>query len=134
MGQSAPTVTDAFAEFQARYAAFRAELHPHEQPWFDELLCGARRHSNAINRRPHLDFERPVMLAMLLEAMKRLEAATQDGRQLREELREVQHALVDAGLALRRLPPPLAVGDRGVGQTRLLDHVHGDEALRPVPA
>ncbi len=130
MGQSAPTVTDAFETFQARYAAFRAELEPREQEWFDELLCAARRHSNSINRRPHLDFERPVMLAMLLEAMKHLGESEARGDRMREELREVQAALVDAGLAVRRLPAPAALGLGGVGQTRLHDH----QALRPVPA
>ena len=127
MGQSAPTVTDAFATFQARYAAFRAELDAPEQRWFDELVCAARRHSNAINRRPHLDFERPVMLAVLMEAMRRMGESEE---RLQGEIREVQRALLDAGLAVRRLPAPAPLGHRGVGQARLHDH----EAHRPVPA
>jgi hypothetical protein len=144
MGQSAPTTTDAFETFQSRYAAFRAELEPREQEWFDELVCGARRHSNAINRRPHLDFERPVFLAMLMEAMKRLDASEARSDRMHEELREVHLALRDAGLAVRRLPAPDPLGLGRVGQTR----IHGpfqplveraaeaadDEALRPVPA
>lgn len=134
MGQSAPTVTDAFETFQQRYAAFRAELDVPEQRWFDELVCAARRHSNAINRRPHLDFERPVLLAMMMEAMRRVGEAEARGERLRrdvhEALREVQHALLDAGLAVRRLPPPDPLGHRAVGQARLHDH----EAHRPVPA
>ena len=136
MGQSAPTVTDAFETFQQRYAAFRAELEPREQAWFDELVCAARRHSNAINRRPHLDFERPVMLAMLLEAMRHLDGADARTQQMHEELQEVQRALLDAGLAVRRLPAPAPLGHRGVGQTRIHDHVHapGDEAPGAVPA
>jgi hypothetical protein len=127
MGQSAPTVTDAFDTFQARYAAFRAELDPGEQRWFDELVCAARRHSSAINRRPHLDFERPVLLAMMMEAMRRMEES--DDR-LREGLREVQRALADAGLAVRRLPAPDALRHRALGQARLHDH----EAPGAVPA
>lgn len=142
MGQSAPTTTDAFETFQSRYAAFRAELEPREQLWFDELVCAARRHSNAINRRPHLDFERPVMLAMLLEAMKHLDAAAARTDRMQEELREVQLALRDAGLAVRRLPAPDPLGLGRVGQTRihgpfqpLVDRAAAnDEALRPVPA
>lgn len=130
MGQSAPTVTDAFESFGQRYAAFRAELEPREQRWFDELVCAARRHSNAINRRPHLDFERPVMLAMLLESMKHLEDLEARSARMRAELQEVQHALVDAGLAVRRLPAPEPLGLGRVGQTRIHDH----EALRAVPA
>lgn len=130
MGQSAPTVTDAFSTFQARYAAFRAELEPAEQLWFDELVCAARRHSHAINRRPHLDFERPVMLAMLLEAMRHLDEAGARSDRLTEELREVQRALADAGLAVRRLPPPVPARHRGLGQARL----HGLEEAGAVPA
>ena len=142
MGQSAPTVTDAFDAFQQRYAAFRAELEPREQRWYDELVCAARRHSNAINRRPHLDFERPVMLAMMLEAMRHLEDAEARSARMREELQEVQRALVDAGLAVRRLPAPEPLGLGRVGQTRILGsfgpgqahQAPGDEAVHPVPA
>lgn len=130
MGQSAPTTTDAFDTFRERYAAFRAELDPAEQEWFDELLCRARRHSNAINRRPHLDFERPVLLAMLMEAMRDLDAALGRADRLHDGLQEVQRALLDAGLAVRRLPAPDPLGAGRVGQTRIGDH----EALRPVPA
>jgi hypothetical protein len=130
MGQSAPTVTDAFDAFGSRYSAFRAELEPREQVWFDELVCAARRHSNAINRRPHLDFERPVMLAMMLEAMKHLADSEARTSRMHEELQEVQRALVDAGLAVRRLPSPEALGLGRLGQTRIHDH----EAHRAVPA
>ena len=137
MGQSAPTVTDAFDAFQARYAAFRAELEPREQEWFDELVCAARRHSNAINRRPHLDFERPVMLAMMLEAMKHLAESEARTARMQAELQEVQRALVDAGLAVRRLPAPEPVGLGRVGQTRIHEPfgpTAGEQAVRPVPA
>ena len=130
MGQSAPTVTDAFDTFQVRYAAFRAELEPREQVWFDELVCCARRHSNAINRRPHLDFERPVFLAMLLGAMRHLDAAGVRFERMSKDLQEVQDVLRDAGLVVRRVPAPEPVGLGGVGQTRIHDH----ETLRPVPA
>lgn len=130
MGQSTPTTTIAFETFQARYAAFRSELPPREQVWFDELVCSARRHSNAINRRPHLDFERPVMLAMLLEAMRALDAAKGLSERTHRELQEVQRALADAGLAVRRLPPPAPLVLGRVGQTRIVDH----QAPRAVPA
>jgi hypothetical protein len=130
VGRSAATVTDAVATFQSRYAAFRAELGPREQEWFDELVCAPRRHSNAIDRRPHLDFERPVALAMLMEAMRHLDAAHARDDRLHEDLRKVQHALADASLALRRPPAPDALCHRPVGQARPHDH----EAVRPVPA
>ena len=130
MGQSAPTTTDALDTFAKRYAGFRAELERGEQKWFDELLCAARRHSSAINRFPPLDFERPVILAMLLEAMRHLDRFEARSQRMHDELQEVQRALIDAGLVVRRLPAPEAVGLGRVGQTRIHDH----QAPRPVPA
>lgn len=123
MGQSTPTTTIALDIFTQRYAAFRAELERDEQTWFDELVCRARRHSNAINRRPHLDFERPVMLAMLLEGMRMMDDKSR-------EMQEVLDALKDAGLALRRVPAPKPIELGRVGQTRIDDH----QAAGPVPA
>src|SRR5687767_12034215 len=93
MGQSTPTTTIALDTFLSRYAEFRKELAPEEQRWFDELVCRARRHSNAINRRPHLDFERPVLLAMLMEGLREVET-------LRDELAVTRHELDRALSAL----------------------------------
>lgn len=108
MGQSTPTTTMALDTFESRYAAFRNELHPVEQHWFDELVCRARRHSSAINRRPHLDFERPVMLAMLLEGMRELEETRLEVDHVRGLLLQVRGALEDAGLMARRVPEGVA--------------------------
>jgi hypothetical protein len=122
MGQSTPTTTIALDTFEKRYAAFRAELDVRGQAYFDELVCGARRHSNAINRRPHLDFERPVFLAMLMEAMRRMEDQSRDMQFLQDELKEAQRALADAGLVVRRVPAPSAFELGRVGQTRFEDN------------
>ena len=130
MGQSTPTTTSALDTFGTRYAAFRAELEPREQAWFDELVCRARRHSNAINRRPHLDFERPVVLAMLLEGMRLMEDQSREMALLRHDLEDALHALADAGMVARRLPAPEPFGLGRVGQTRIEDHA----ALGAVPA
>lgn len=122
MGQSTPTTTTALDTFGARYAAFRAELDRREQELFDELVCGARRHSNAINRRPTLDFERPVFLAMLLETVRRMDGGEAELRALRADLEEALRDLRRAGLVAGRVSPPQAVVLGGVGQTRLVDH------------
>lgn len=119
MGQSTPTTTMAFGTFEARYREFRAELHPLEQALFDRLLEGARRHSNAINRRPHLDFERPVMLAMLMESMRELQEIRADLHATEKQLKEACHALEDAGLVVRRVSPPTPEQLGRLGQTRL---------------
>jgi hypothetical protein len=119
----------ALDTFVERYAAFRAELDSVEQRWFDELVCRARRHSHAINRRPHLDFERPVLLAMLLEGLRELEATRKDLDEARTRLKEAWNALADAGLVVRRIPAPTPEQLGRMGQTRLT----GLQALRPVP-
>ncbi len=120
MGQSTPTTTDALNTFESRYAAFRAELEPREQAWFDELVCRARRHGNAINRRPALDFERPVMLAMLLEGMRLMDDQTGEMERLRSELGEALAALREAGLATTRMPRFDAAELGRIGQTVLV--------------
>lgn len=109
----------ALDTFEQRYAGFRSELTPKEQDWFDELVCRARRHSSAINRRPTLDFERPVLLSMLLEGMRELEETKRVLDAARMQLEEACHALADAGLVVRR---PFALSREElerVGQTTL---------------
>lgn len=121
MGQSTPTTTDALDHFVSRYGPFRAELDRPERKWFDELVCRARRHSTAINRRPDMDFERSVTLAMLLEGMRIMDDQSREMALLRSDLKEAQRALADAGLAVRRVPAPPPLGLGGVGQARLTD-------------
>ena len=121
MGQSTPTTTMALDTFEARYAGFRSELTLLEQKWFDELVCKARRHSNAINRRPHLDFERPVLLAILLEAVAELEGTRRELDRVKKQLEEACLALEDAGMVVRRVPAPTAEQLGRVGQTRIED-------------
>lgn len=118
MGQSTPTTTMALDTFESRYAAFRAELHPREQAWFDELVCRARRHSSAINRRPHLDFERPVMLAMLLEGMRMMEDTRTEMQELQTALEAALHELVRQGLLERPIHERAGAAE---GQTVLVE-------------
>ena len=129
MGQSTPTTTMALDTFEARYAGFRSELTLREQKWFDELICKARRHSNAINRRPHLDFERPVLLAVLVEAMAELEDTRRALDLVKRQLEEACLALEDAGLVVRRLPAPTAEQLGRVGQARIEDIPAGSAVL-----
>ncbi len=118
MGQSTPTTTMALDTFEHRYAAFRSELHPREQRWFDEMVCRARRHSNAINRRPHLDFERPVLLAMLMEGLREVEDTRTELELTRQQLGEACQALWEAGLLTRR-PQRSRTELAQMGQSRL---------------
>lgn len=119
MGQSTPTTTMALDAFEHRYAAFRAELHPREQHWFDELVCRARRHSSAINRRPHMDFERPVMLAMLMEGMRELDDTRATLDATRRQLDEACRVLAETGMLRRRVRPMRAEEMGRVGQRKL---------------
>jgi hypothetical protein len=119
MGQSTPTTTMALDTFEQRYSGFRSELTPKEQVWFDELVCRARRHSSAINRRPTLDFERPVLLSMLLEGMRELEETQRVLAATGHQLEQACRALAEAGLVTRRLAPPTRDELDRIGQTRL---------------
>ncbi len=121
MGQSTPTTTMALDSFEHRYAPFRSELHPRERVWFDELVCRARRHSSAINRRPHMDFERPVMLAMLMESLRDLEDTRSALDATRRQLDEACQALADHGIVRRRLRPMSPEQMGKLGQVRLED-------------
>lgn len=120
MGQSTPTTTMAFDTFQERYKHFKAELHPAEQHLFERLLEGARRHSNAINRRPHLDFERPVMLAMMMESMRELDETRAELDTARAQLREACKALEEQGVLQRKVRRSFAQMATE-GQVRLVD-------------
>lgn len=104
MGQSTPTTTMALEEFERRYGDFRAELPPEGKRRLDLLVCWARRHSSAINRRPDLDFERPAFLAMLLETQAALEAERAERLAVQRQLEEVCRVLAEDG-KLRRRPP-----------------------------
>jgi hypothetical protein len=105
MGQSTPTTTMALDTFERRYAEFRAELPRAEQPMFDDLVERARRHSNALNRRPHMDFERPVLLAMLLGCVQKERETGQEIAALKAQLDEACNALAEAGLVHTRPKP-----------------------------
>lgn len=118
MGQSTPTTTMALDTFEARYKEFRAELHPREQTCFDRLVERARRHSNAINRRPHLDFERPVMLAMLMEGMRELEETRAELQATRQQLQQACLALEEQGMMQRKVRRSFGELSRD-GQVRL---------------
>lgn len=126
MGQSAPTTTMALDEFVKRYKEFRGELSTEQQGWFDEMVCSARRASHAINRRPHLDFERPVFLAMLLELKMEHETLRLRLQKTTAELAQTRAALAEAGVVTRQVVPPKPEELLRIGQTRLLetdDHV-----------
>lgn len=103
MGQSTPTTTMAFETFEDRYRHFKSELHPREQRLFEQMLEGARRRSNAINRRPHLDFERPVILAMMVQCMQELQETRAELDLTRAQLREACKALEEHGWAQRKI-------------------------------
>lgn len=55
---------DAFVQ---RYEQFRLELDDAEMRCFDWLIERARRYQRALARRPQSDFERPILLLMIME-------------------------------------------------------------------
>ena len=68
-----------------------------------------------------MDFERPVVLSMLIEACAQWEATRAELDAVKRQLKEVCEALADAGVVVRRLPAPAVEQPDGLGQARLDD-------------
>jgi len=84
MGRTLKTTTQLVLEEQRAFADFRRALRPSDQRIFDELFAYAQQHRAAITMASHaLPFE-AILLAMLLEAGKRIERLSRQMDELRE--------------------------------------------------
>ena len=74
MGRTLSTTTQIILDEQAAFAKFRRALRREDQLLFDRLFANARRHTAAISQANHaLPFE-AVLLAMLIEQTREIEA------------------------------------------------------------
>ena len=74
MGRTLQTATQLILEEQSAFASFRRTLRRKDQRLFDRLFANARRHTAAISQANHaLPFE-AILLAMLLEQAREIEA------------------------------------------------------------
>lgn len=95
MGDPTSTTTMMLHAFQARYAEFRDELSRLERALFDEAYADCFNHSTALNRRPGIDSERPIFLAMLLAEKARRLALERQVAQLRGTVNALAALLED---------------------------------------
>lgn len=74
MGRTIQTINQVIQQEEAAFARFRRTLRQQDQLLFDALFAGARKHTAAISQANHaLPFE-AILLAMLLEQARQIEA------------------------------------------------------------
>ena len=128
MGDPTDTVTAMHRRFEARYGGFRDELPTRAaRDAFDRTRLVARRHSTALNRFPDIDFERPLLLAVVLDQQVQIDALDRELARTRTQLHAVT-SFLEAHHAIH-LPPvrgsrPVGNELDRLGQTRLHDHPH----------
>ena len=77
MGRTTQTMTQLVAQEEAYWAPFRRALRKEDQEVFDRLFAAARHHSAPAHYASHATPFDSMLLAMLLEAMKVVEALRQ---------------------------------------------------------
>ncbi len=103
MGRTTQTMTQLVAQEEAYWAPFRRALRKEDQEIFDRLFAAARHHSAPAHYASHATPFDSMLLAMLLEAMKTVEALSR-----RVEALESGNAETgERGNAMRLLPAGL---------------------------
>ena len=74
MGRTLPTSRHLLDELEAEWSDFRRALTAQEQRLLDALWQKARAHAGAMANQAHLDPMQAVLLAILVEHAKELEA------------------------------------------------------------
>src|SRR3990170_1059431 len=106
MGRTTQTMTQLVAQEEAYWAPFRRALRKEDQEVFDGLFAAARHHSAPAHYASHATPFDSMLLAMLLEAMKMVEALrrrldaleqTEGSRQKAVGSRPTGSALLTAG-------------------------------------
>jgi hypothetical protein len=134
MGDPTDTVTTMMERFEARYRGFKDELPSRQaRGAFERIRRVARKHSTALNRFPDIDFERPLLLTVVLDQQVQIDNLDRELARTRNLLYAVTQFIEDHhGIQLPPVRGARPVGselDR-LGQARLEDHP--DAA--PVPA
>jgi hypothetical protein len=74
MGRTTQTMTQLVAQEEACWAPFRRALRREDQRVFDRLFAAARHHTAAAHYASHATPFDAILLAMMLETMKAVEA------------------------------------------------------------
>ena len=111
-----PSLVDVFIE---RYAAFRLELDAPEMEAFDRLAQRVRRYEHALAHRPMADFERPIMLTMVMEAAKEQGTLRARADRLAHDVDDACRQLAAADVIRLRPTTPSRADLARMGQVRL---------------
>ena len=103
MGRTTQTMTQLVSQEEAYWAPFRRALRREDQVIFDKLFAAARHHTAPAHYASHATPFDSILLAMLLEAMKAVEALRQRLEALTDERRE-------PGTGHRQLPDRIESG------------------------
>lgn len=74
MGRTLQTTNQIILEEQSAFSAFRRTLRRDDQRHFDALFANARKHTAAISQANHALPLEAILLAMLLEQARQIEA------------------------------------------------------------
>ncbi|MBI2123508.1 MAG: hypothetical protein HYT96_05045 [Armatimonadetes bacterium] len=77
MGRTTQTMTQLVAQEEAYWAPFRRALRKEDQAIFDRLFAAARHHSAPAHYASHSTPFDSILLSMILETMKAVEALQQ---------------------------------------------------------
>lgn len=106
MGRTTQTMTQLVAQEEAYWAPFRRALRKEDQEIFDRLFAAARHHSAPAHYASHATPFDSMLLAMLLEAMKVVEA-------LRQRIDLLETGNGEQGTRNGALPALLTAGGTG---------------------
>jgi len=103
MGRTTQTMTQLVAQEEAYWTPFRRALRKEDQIVFDKLFAAARHHTAPAHYASHATPFDSILLAMILEAMKAVEA-------LRAQVEDLTHGHRASGTGPRQLPGSTEVG------------------------
>lgn len=103
MGRTTQTMTQLVAQEEAYWAPFRRALRKEDQAVFDKLFAAARHHTAPAHYASHATPFDSILLAMILEAMKAVEA-------LRAQVDDLSNGHRASGTGPRQLPSGTDVG------------------------
>lgn len=105
MGRTTQTMTQLVAQEEAYWTPFRRALRKEDQEIFDRLFAAARHHSAPAHYASHATPFDSMLIAMLLEVMKAVEA-------LSARVRALETGIGEQGTATttRLLSPPAGDG------------------------
>ena len=83
MGSTNDTVTRMLERWYDTYGDLIDELTPAAREAFDRLRAQVHKHSAALNRHPVIDYERPLMLVLVVDLQRQIQDLERQVAQLK---------------------------------------------------